>query len=162
MGKSGKTLLWIGLALLAVIGIRMGIAATSRPNDTQLIHDALNDAIKASREGRPGGVVELFSRNLKVNDVDVSPNQGQITNFIRTQKPDVTVTNTTPSITGDEARIVSPVELDMGMLGKRNMDNVTLIFKREDATEFLVIPTTQWRLVEVRAPESAISDLMSG
>jgi len=162
MGKSGKAFLWIGLVLLVVIGLRIGIAAAHQPDDATLIRDALNDAIKASKEGRPGGVVELFSRNLKVNNVDVSPNQGQITNFIRTQKPDVIVTNTTPSITGDEARIVSLVELDMGILGKRNMDNVTLIFKREDATEFLVVPTTKWRLVEVRAPESAVIDLMSG
>jgi len=162
MGKSGKTFVWIGLALLAVIVVRIGIGMANRPNDTQLIHEALNEAIKASKEGRPGGVVELFSRNLKVNDIDVSPNQGQIANFIRTQKPDVTVTKTTPSISGDEARIVSPVELDMGMFGKRNIDNVTLIFKREDATDFLIIPSSKWRLIEVRAPESAISDLMSG
>jgi hypothetical protein len=162
MGKSRKPFLWIALALLVVGGIRISIALNEGSDDKKLIRDALAEAIKASKEGRPGGVVELFSRNLKVNNQEVNSNQGQIADFIRNQKPDVTVSNPSPLITGDEARIVSPVELDMGLLGKRNMDNVTMIFKREDSTAYLIFPTHVWRLVEVRAPESAISDLMSG
>lgn len=162
MGKSKRPLLWIVLLLVLVVVVRVGTGLANRPNDNQLIQAALADAIKASKEGRPGGVVELFSRNLKVNNVDVDANRGQIVDFIRNQKPDVTVTNATPQISGDEARIVSPVQLDMGLLGKRSMDNVTMIFHREDSTEFLIVPTKTWRLVEVRAPESAVSDLMGG
>lgn len=162
MGKSGKTVGWIVVALLIVVGIRIGISLANKPDDPKLIREALAEAVKASKEGRPGGVVELFSKNLKVNEMDVGSNRGQISNFIRTQKPSVRVISPEPKITGDEARIVSPVELDLGLLGTREVKDVTMIFQRENSTEFLVFPSTKWRLIEVRAPESAVSDLISG
>ena len=151
----------VGLIVLLVC-VRVGISIVNKPDDPKLIQDALKDAIQASKEGRPGGVVELFSQNLKLNSTDVGDNQRQITDFIRKQKPDVTIEDTTPQITGDEARIVSPVSLDLGILGKRQLKDVTLIFKKEDATEYLVIPTRKWHLTEVRTTDSAISELMSG
>lgn len=162
MGNSRKPLIYIVVGLLALIVLRVGLIVTNPPDDRKLIQQALADAIKASREGRPGGVLELFSQSLKVNSTEVGDNQRQLANIIRQYKPDVTVTNPTPTITGDEARIVSPVELDLPLLGKREMKDVTLIFHREDTTAYLVIPTREWRLTEVRAPESAVADLISG
>jgi len=162
VNKTGKTLIGIVIAIAVVFGIRVALTLSANGDDRKMISQALGEAIKASREGRPGGVVELLSDSLKVNNIDVGPNQRQITQFIREQKPDVVVQDPSPQITGDEARIVSPVELDLGLLGKRNLSEVTLIFRKEDSTAFLVFPTRKWRLTEVRAPENAVTELMSG
>lgn len=161
MAKSRKALWGIVVFLIVLVVIRVAISVSSQPDDPKLIRQALDEAVRASREGRPGGVVELLSQNLKLNNVDVGGNQRQIADFIRTQKPDVTVQNPTPQITGDEARIVSPVELSLGLLGKRNLNEVTMIFRKEDTTQYLIFPSRRWRLVEVRAPDSAVNDLMS-
>jgi hypothetical protein len=162
MNKTGKTLIGIVVVIALLFGIRVALTLSGGQDDRKLIQQSLAEAIKASREGRPGGVVELLSANLKLNETEVGANQRQITDFIRKQKPSVTVTDPTPQITGEEARIVSPVELDLGILGKRNLSEVTLIFRKEDSTEFLLIPTRKWRLTEVRAPETAIAELMAG
>ena len=162
MGKSGKTLIAVVIAIAVVFGIRVALTLSANGDDRKMISQALSEAVKASREGRPGGVAELLSDSLKVNNVDVGRSQSQISQFIREQKPEVVVQNSTPQITGDEARIVSPVELDLGLLGKRNLSEVTLIFKKEDSTAFLLFPTRKWRLTEVRAPDTAVTELMSG
>lgn len=162
MGTTNKVLVAIALAIVLLGAFRIGISIVNKPDDPKLIQDALNDAIQASRDGRPGGVVELFSDNLKLNNVDVGGNERQITDFIRRQKPDIQFSNTHAQITGNEARIVSPVSLDLGVLGKRNIKDVTLIFKKEDGADFLIIPTSKWRLTEVRTPASAVTDLMAG
>jgi len=162
MSKSAKALLLVGLAIVVLVAIRVGIGIVRPPNDAKLISDALADAIKAGREGRPGGVVELFSNSLSVNGTNVSENQRTLTDFIRKQRPDMIVQNPTPKITGSEARIISPVELDLGLLGKKEVNEVTLIFKKEDATEFLIVPTSKWRLTEVRVPDSTIQALSGG
>jgi hypothetical protein len=162
MGKTNKALVAIVAAIVLLACFRIAITIVNKPDDPKLIQEALNDAIQASREGRPGGVVELFSDNLKLNNVNVGGNERQITDFIQKQKPSLEFADTQAQITGSEARIVSPVSMDLGILGKRELKDVTLIFKKEDTTEYLIIPTTKWRLVEVRAPDSAVSDLLAG
>jgi hypothetical protein len=162
MNKTGKTLIGIVVAIAILFGVRVALSLTGRKDDATLIQQSLQEAVKASREGRPGGVVDLLSNSLTVNQTEVGNARGQINDFIRKQKPSVTVLEPSPQITGDEARIVSPVELDLGILGKRNLSEVTLIFRKEESTEFLLIPTRKWRLTEVRAPETAISELMQG
>ena len=162
MGKTNKALVAVVLAIVLFACVRVAISIVNKPDDPKLIQEALTDAIRASREGRPGGVVELFSDNLKLNNVNVGGNERQVMDFIQKQKPDIVFADTHAQITGSEARIVSPVSLDLGILGKRNLKEVTLIFKKESSTDFLIIPTTKWRLVEVRAPESAVSDLFEG
>jgi hypothetical protein len=39
--------------------------------------------------------------------------------------------------------------------------DVTLIFAKESATDWLIIPTTKWRLKEVKLPDDAMSQLSS-
>ena len=159
-----KPLIWIAVIIVAVVGVRVLISQLNQPSDQQLIQTALADSIKASKEGRPGGVMDLLSKNLTLNDMDTSPNRGQIAKFIKENQPDVNVENKHAVIAGDEAQIISPVALEMNFLGQkmsRNIDEVTLIFKRESDMEYLIFPTKKWKLAEVRAPDDAVQQLMS-
>jgi hypothetical protein len=147
-------------ALVLLLVLRVGISLSNRPSDQVLIERALDEAIQASKEGRPGGVLDLLSANLKVNDQLIGASNREIANFVRDQKPDVKVLEPSARIIGEEGRIVSLVDLDLGILGVRRLKEVTMIFRREEATELVFIPTTKWRLVEVRVPDSTISDFM--
>lgn len=160
MSNSVKAVLGLVLVLVILIGGRIALTVTQRPSDEQLIRDALQRAIEASKKGEPGGVLDLLSRDLTVNNSEARGNLRSIADFVQKQKPNVKVENPQPKIIGEEGRIVSPVELELGLFGSRTIKNVTMIFKREDATDYLVIPTTKWRLVEVRVPEQSISDLL--
>jgi hypothetical protein len=160
MGKTAKTIVAIVVTVVVLMAIRIGISMANRPDDQKLIQAALADAVEASKEGRPGGVIDLLSKNLKVNEQEVGTNMRQVADFVRKQKPDVEVLEPRAQITGEEGRIVSPVELDLGLLGKRTLKEVTMIFRKEDATEYLIIPVTKWRLVEVRVPDATIQDFV--
>jgi hypothetical protein len=159
----GKALIGIAVAVLAIIVVRVVINRINAPNDQQQIQAALAESIKASKEGRPGGVMDKLSASLKLNDMDTSGNRNQIAQFIKNNQPDVNVLNPKAIITGDEAQIVSPVELEMNILGQkmqRTMESVTLIFRKEDDMEYLVFPTKKWKLAEVQVPEDAVAQFM--
>jgi hypothetical protein len=148
------------LVLLAVLltGIKIAISVTHQPSDDKQIQQALTESLDASRKGESGGVLGLLSRQLKVNQ-DSAPESGQIAKFIRDSRPDITILDRRTLITGDEARMVSPVDLKLEFLGQsfsQRLDNVTLVFHREEARGFLFLPTTKWRLTEVRLSENQV------
>lgn len=152
----------VGLVLVILVGGTVIRSATRREDDKTLIQQALADSIQASKEGRPGGVMDKLSDNLKFNGQNEGGNQYEIARYIRSSKPDVIVENTDPVVEGDEAKIVSPVTLTLSLLGQstsRHMKEVTLVFRKEEATEWLVIPTRRWKLAEVQVPESSVADL---
>ncbi|HWD41121.1 MAG TPA: hypothetical protein VG944_19895 [Fimbriimonas sp.] len=151
-----KKPIWIIVGVLAIlVAVRIGLSMASRPSDQEQIRKALDDSIKASKEGRPGGVMDLMSNHLTYNEQDTSSAMGQVAQVIKKQRPDVTVDDETASISGDNAQITSPVDLTLEFLGQKrtfHIKDVVLKFHKEPATEWLVIPTTQWKLVEVQAP----------
>jgi hypothetical protein len=159
-----KPLIWIVVVVFTVVSIRVLVSRMNTPNDQELIQTALADSIKASKEGRPGGVMDLLSDKLKLNEMDTSGNRRQIAQFIKENQPDVNVLNKKAVIAGDEAQIISPVQLELNFLGQkvsRNMDEVTLVFRKESDREYLIFPTTKWKLAEVRVPEDAVQQLMA-
>jgi hypothetical protein len=86
-----------------------------------------------------------------------------VANFIKNSRPDVTVENQQAVITGDVATIVSPVRLKLDLLGRtidKQIDDVTIKFKKEEAMTYLIIPTRKWRLTEVRAPDASVAEFL--
>ena len=149
--------------LVLLVGIRV-IMSMGKVDDKQLVREALQESIEASKEGRPGGVMDKISDKLRVNNQQVA-SMNQIANWIRDSKPDVEVTQQDPVIIGDEAQITSPVRVKLTLPGGAGFDqtiqDVTLIFAKESATEWLVIPTRKWRLKEVKLPDN-VMDQFSG
>jgi hypothetical protein len=158
MSRSVRIAAILIVSALILAGIRIAVSVAHRPTDETLIQQALTDSLEASRKGEPGAVMDLISKQLKVNEQSYSDSP-QIAKFIKESKPDITIQDRKTLITGDEARIVSPVEIKLSMLGQsmdQSIDNVTLIFHREEARGFLFLPVVKWRLTEVRLPENQL------
>jgi hypothetical protein len=156
-----KKTIWVLGAVAAVIVALLVVRMVNRPSDEEMIRRALQESLQASKEGRPGGVLDLLSRDLTVNEVD--PGRGQIARFVRDSRPDVDVLDDTPFIAGDEARIVSPVRIRAAILGytmDRQIEDVTLIFRRERGREWVVLPVDKWRLYSVHAPNASLGDFV--
>jgi len=145
-------------AAVLLLGLKFAINSFNRPTDEVLIQQALAASIEASRKGEPGGVIDMLSQQLKVNQ-QLAPDTSEIKRFIKASHPEVTLSNTRALVTGNEARIVSPVNLKFSFLGQtvnQPIDSVTLVFQKEEAREFLFLPVSKWRLIEVRMPENQV------
>jgi hypothetical protein len=163
MGKTTKMFLILGALLVLLMGGRALFYAANPQDDKTLIQKALAESIKASKEGRPGGVMDKLSVNIKYNNENVGSADRDIARYIRSSKPDIELENTIPVVTGDEATIVSPVNLKVALLGQsvsRRLNEVTLVFRKEADRDFLVFPTTRWKLAEVRVPEASVAGLI--
>ena len=145
----------LGLLVAAIIGVAVVTRMMGGKDDKTLIQESLRQSLEASRRGEPGGVLEALSSKFKFNDQESSGFQGMIANYIKNQKPDITVPNQTPIITGDEARITSPVKLKISapIFGDKTVTfpDVVMVFHKETSREFLIFPVPKWRLAEVQA-----------
>ncbi|MBC8066316.1 MAG: hypothetical protein H7Y17_15910 [Chlorobia bacterium] len=160
-----KPILIVAAILVVLVGVRV-IMSLGAPDDRKLVREALAESIKASKEGRPGGVMDKISDKLTVNNERF--NKGSIGNWIRDMKPDVEVLKQDPVIIGEEAQITSPVRVKLSMpIGTgsafdQTIEGVTLVFAKESAMDWLVIPTTKWRLKEVKLPDDVMSQFSAG
>lgn len=150
-------LIFLGLALVLLVG-RVGLGFLRAPDDATLIREALTEATKAAREGRPGGVLDNISTQVAVNGESYG-GQGldtrQFADTIRKLSPDVRLTSTDATITGDEARVVTPAEVSYGILNARAslpLGKVTIVLKKEADRDFLIVPTHRWRVSGVEIP----------
>ena len=162
MGNSAKTLLIPMAVIVLLVGGKFILMSANKADDSTLVKQALTESIKASREGRPGGVMDKLSEHLKFNGQSEAGNERDIARFIRQSKPDVTVEKIDPVVTGDEAKIVSPVTISMGLLGNsmsQTLKKVTITFHREDDREWLIFPVKRWKLAEVEASDASVADL---
>jgi hypothetical protein len=145
----------IGLAALLLV-LRLTVFAP-QPDDQKEIAQALQNSIQASKDGRPGGVLDLLSEKFKINEQ--SPGTFNIAKFIRDNKPDITVANTTAVVSGDTARIDTPVHVKFSYLTQtfdKDIQGVTLVFQKEEAHKYIFFPTTEWHLTNVEVPNDAI------
>lgn len=147
-----KGFIAIGAALVILVGGKV-ISNANGPSDQDQIQTALSKSIEASREGRPGGVMDKLSSRFKVNN-EIPASFRQIAQFIKDSKPDINVAPANAVVTGDEARMVTSVRFKV-KLGEepveQNFNPVTLIFRKESARDWVVIPTKKWKLAEVDA-----------
>jgi hypothetical protein len=149
------------LVFVAVAGVATILRFTlfgERASDSQLIREALQESIEAGKEGRPGSVLELLSRQFEVNGYQ--PNARQISQYVKDLKPDVEIANPEPNIRGDEASIVSDVNLKLRFPPQSfRIEDVTFQFQREQATQWLIFPASRWRLRSVEVPPDALNQL---
>ncbi len=154
--KFGVSLIGIGLGATVLIGY-LG----TRKTDQELIQEALNAAIAAGREGRPGSVLEHLSASFEINGQSIM-NREQVARFIHDNKPNVEVETKVAQVSGDFAFILTPVRLSMAgpiNLGS-TIPDVRIEFQKEHTTKFLLIPDRQWRLTKVSVPIESWSQMM--
>ena len=164
---SGKKILGVtgGLVLLLVVG-KIGLGFLNQPDDKTLITDAVLEAQKAGREGRPGGVLDFLDiPQLKINGEDAPFGGKEVANYVKNSKPDITFTKIEPIITGDDARIESPatVKIGIAMFSKdMTIPKVIINLKKEVDHEWLFIPKKSWKIVEIRADAADLASFSSG
>lgn len=149
----------IGSAVVVLLAL-LAAPMIFRPSDDVLIKEALDESVKASREGRPGGVMDYLSSSLKFNDDD-SASRGEIAQYIKRAKPDIVIANPAATINGETASVVSPVTVTFswGPVSKPiQLDNVEILLAKETGTKFLVVPTVKWRIREIKAPEADVTE----
>lgn len=143
-----------GLVLVALTVVAILVAPlVFLPSDRDLVIEALDEAIVAGREGRPGGVMEHLSKSIEYNSVPLE-DRAAVADFIRSGKPDVEVLNKEPVVEGDSATIHSPVRVEFGygpLQVAQTVEDVRFEFKKETGTRWLVVPVPKWRLVSIQA-----------
>lgn len=152
MTAPAKVGLGFGIALVVLFGLKF---ALGRPTDEEAIQAALQEALEASREGRPGAVLDFVSRTLKVNNEEAqNAGRGEVANYIRNAKPDIEVLNPKPVINGDTATIASPVKVSVriAMVQTPPMTlNARIGLAKETGREWLIIPVPKWRVTTIEA-----------
>lgn len=138
-------------ALAALTFIAFGMGLFGAPSDEELIRTALDNAIKAGQEGRPGSVIEFLANDFEVNGQQYR--MGQIAERIKTLKPKADFANRTPVITGDSASLTSDIQLSVS-LPPVNVDvnAVKVEFEKRSARKWLIFPAKQWQLTKVTVP----------
>lgn len=155
---TGIVFAFVGIAALATI-LRLTLFADRTP-DRILIQQALKESIEAGKEGRPGSVVELLSREFEVNGY--KPGASEVSRLVKQYKPEVEVLNQEPSVLGDRADLVSPVRLKLKVaVASQSFDikDVKFQFEKEHGTQWLFFPTKEWKLRSVELPEDVMNQL---
>lgn len=153
-------LILIGIVgLFTFVGFGMGWFGP-KVSDEDQIRVALQDSIRASREGRGGGVLEYLSREFEVNGNKYGT--GAIADQVRKTKPDVTVMKTEPNVIGQLATLDSPVELSLTLPNmKFNLSKVHFVFEKEESRKWGLFPAHEWKLSKVEVPDEVFGELES-
>jgi hypothetical protein len=151
-------------ALVALLALVAGVfwvrSVLAQPSDEALIRAALSEAAAASQEGRPGGVFDLLSRSLEVNQSQVRVGR-DLADFIRNARPRVEFLNPAIEVIGNEARVVSDVSAQLFPMPRPvRLERVTVHLAKEPATRWLVVPVTRWRVTRIDAPEANLRDFV--
>ncbi len=146
---------WLAIGVPSALAVGLvGFYYASRPGDDALIKQALDEAVAASKQGRPNPVLDALS--TKFTYQGLSADRGEIAKVVREARPEVTVLSPKPEITGDKAKIRSDVALKfdwMGMSLDKVVKGVEIDFAREPAIDFAVLPTSHWRITSVTGPD---------
>jgi hypothetical protein len=151
VNSRAKLFTWLAVALAALLVIVF--LGWDRRSDKQLIQEAIDESVLASKEGRPGGVLEYISNSFTMNQ-EGPVDRREIAKFIKESKPDVEVGPFEPNVTGDVATIRADVSVKISTFGPQiQLPGVSVKFRKEHATRWLLFPTKKWRIVEAIAPE---------
>jgi len=151
-----RQLLIAVVCAVAALGVILVRQLGQGPSDVVQIKTAVDEAVAASKAGKPGPVLDFISRSLTLNADLVGGERGEIAKYIRNYRPDVEVLNFAPRITGDDATLVSPVKLKLKIFTvetEQTVPEVTLKFRREATFRYLIIPGRVWRLTDISVKE---------
>jgi hypothetical protein len=164
-----KRTLFIALAvfLVLVASVLSLTVFAPRFNDRELVLRSLQESIDATKKGRPGGVLDNLSLELKVNESDVGSYRRDIAKWIRDQRPDIEVKSDVVTVNEQEgiATMTAPVTVSLSLLGNQqsfDLKDVRLVFRKEDARNYLIFPTRKWRLYQVSVPNEGIPPELTG
>lgn len=140
-------------ALVVLLAAFVGYTVFTRPSDEEQIVAALDAAIANSEDGKPGGVFDYLGKDFKVNEFAVTPN-ADVMQFIRNSKRTLAVEDKAVEVRGEEGLIVSPVTVEVSLMGQREfrIDEARFFFAREEDRLYGLIPVRNWKLSRIELP----------
>lgn len=156
MKSKGPIFALFGLGILVGVFAKMWFDV---PSDQVLIEQALAEATRNGKEGKPGGVLDYLSGDFSIQGF--SPSSSDVKQFIKDRKPEVTVTQINPRISGDTAEVVSPVNIRIGAgnLGwNQTVEGVKITLRRESGFRYGVFPSPRWKIVSVNAQDASLGN----
>jgi hypothetical protein len=146
------------ILVICVVGVAMFLLSHQKHDDRAEIEASLKSALKASREGRAGGVMEYLTSHVVVNGVHYNVDR-QFSNFIRRYHPDITLGAVAPVIKGDNATVTSDIQFSV-LTNSIDIPNVTFTLHREDTRKWLLFPDQEWKVTGATAPEEQYQQIL--
>lgn len=154
-----KNTIWMIAGLVGLGLILRFVVFAPQPSDKELIRAALSEAVLAGKEGRPGSVIDLLSKEFTVNG-STQTSMTQIAQYVKQNKPDIEFSNQEPSISGDKALITANVRVSLGIPPVSiDIKNVEMEFQKETTTKLLIFPDKKWQLKNVRVPTESLASI---
>lgn len=157
-----KTISIIVGSILLVILLIFGLFVN--PSDSELINKAMVESIEGARDGRPGSVIDHLARSFQFNGQSMGSTV-DVMKVVRIMKPNAVFENLTPQIDGSQAYINSGVRLTYGggdQLTKVDINKVTVTLQKSTGFKWLVFPTPEWKIADVKAENFDGSELLGG
>ena len=140
---------WIlGIVLFIGVAASMTFVYVFGPTDEQLIQEALEESIQASREGSSGGVLSRLASNFTYNNEGIGA-RTDAARWIQTLRPEISVFSREIIKDGEKARIVTPVKVTFAGGINVDLETVTVTFKKSTGTRYVVFPYADWQIESV-------------
>lgn len=158
---SGKKILVVtGGVVAALIVGRVAIGFLNQPDDKTLIMNALKEAQTASKEGKPGGVLDFLSSDLTVNQTEATGAKRNIADYIKKMKPDVEFKESEPQVMGESAKLETSAKVTIGILTMTksfDLPSTVIRFEKEESREWLIIPKKSWKIKSIEVPMESLA-----
>ncbi len=149
----------LGLLALGFLGGVFAKMWFDVPSDETLIKEAIAEAVRNGKEGKPGGVLDYLSGDFNIQGF--SPSSGDVKDFVKSRKPDVEILEPTPDIRGEVAQIISPVKISIGVgnLGwNQTVNDVKIELRKESGLKYGVFSAPRWKIVRVSAEDASLGN----
>lgn len=140
---------WIlGVAIFVAAAVSMTLVYVLGPSDETLIHQALDESVSASREGRAGGVLSRLTSNFTYNEEGIG-SRAEASKWIQGLKPEVFIFSRDIQMDGEKAQIVTPVSVKFEGGTQFKLERVQIKFKRHTGNRYWVFPYPDWQIESV-------------
>ncbi len=156
-GQAKKILPPVLVVVLILVAVVM--LSGAKHDDKAEIENALASAVKASKEGRAGGVVAFLASNVVINGQSYNINQ-QFDSFVRKYHPDITLGAMEPEIQGDSAKVTTDIQFTV-MTQSVDIKEVTFTLEKQSGHKWLFFPDQEWKITGATAPEAGYSQVLS-
>jgi hypothetical protein len=141
---------WIGAGAAAAAGLVIFAYATE-PGDVEKLRKSLAEIEDSGRDGDAFSFLDELSRDLTFNGAPEVA-KGEIGQWVRQGRPVIEFLRRVPQVEGERARLVTDVTVTadwMGMAQGLTFEQVELVWQKETAWKWAVLPVSAWRLAQV-------------
>ncbi len=140
---------WIlGVVLFVGAAAAMTYVYVLGPTDDQLILEALEESVQASREGSSGGVLSRLASNFTYNNEDIGA-RTNAARWIQTLRPEITFFNRDIVKEGGKASITAPVKVVFAGGINVDLNSVKVTFRKGTGTRYVIFPYANWQIESV-------------